>query len=558
MLHRDNFDWGDTTFSGMPGAQVESGSSLEFQDGAILYVDEIEETTSGTGVTIDSSYDGAGNPQNDPGVLIRDGGVRFENRISGSNVTPRDNFLEYYENGSFIVDWLDQPGGATEQPDYEIPFQRIGNTVTLYLESSLAGSIGTVNGQPVATTAIPTRLRPNSDVSHTCFIYGLNGSANRTLGILDIKTIEQGIQHELSPTPPAIEFINNSIVTGVTGTFSTSESVTGATSGFTAEVNSFDSARGLLKLDAVVGSPVVGEIINGATSGASGKLHITDHASATVNVVAIADTDGEFLNEEGWLSENTMKVQDSLLYQDYSYIIRVGRSINEWRDAYVKTLHSAGFYFQGEIAIQSTLNAQIRRITGVNSGVEGILKTMLTRIYSKLVGRRLGTETDGTSLRANANEVVSADFDTDTISQFSKTTRDVTLKTQPLVIDYVSRVRRTINNVNVRQGFVYAGPRFGTINKMIQTAFGATANPSGAQGTSGITFAVLSGIKVQGTRTSLDGQNAIFLMTSNEDGRKIKTNFTIPTEVSRIIFGSNSFDEDATSFDSSSITFDVE
>ena len=149
-------------------------------------------------------------------------------------------------------------------------------------------------------------------------------------------------------------------------------------------------------------------------------------------------------------------------------------------------------------------------------------------------------------------------MDQSTITQFDKTTRDVTLTSEPIGIKYVSRVRRDINNVNVRQGFAYAGPRFGVLNKFANTAFGTTANPSGAQGSSGITFAVLSGIKVQGTRTSLDGQNAIFLMTSNEDGRKIKTNFTIPSEVKRIIFGANSFDEDATSFDSDSITFDVE
>ena len=75
---------------------------------------------------------------------------------------------------------------------------------------------------------------------------------------------------------------------------------------------------------------------------------------------------------------------------------------------------------------------------------------------------------------------------------------------------------------------------------------------------SNITFAVLSDIKVQNTRTSLDGSNAIFLMTSNEDGRKLKTNFTIPSEVRRIIFNANSFDEDATTFDSTSVKFDVE
>ena len=42
----------------------------------------------------------------------------------------------------------------------------------------------------------------------------------------------------------------------------------------------------------------------------------------TVNVSSVVTTDGAFLNEDGWVSEDTMKVQDSLKFQDYSYIIR--------------------------------------------------------------------------------------------------------------------------------------------------------------------------------------------------------------------------------------------
>ena len=368
---------------------------------------------------------------------------------------------------------------------------------------------------------------------------------------LTMKVIEAGYNYQASPAP-TIKLPTYILYNGLSGGLTEGETITGGTSSVTAEIVSIDTTLQIVKAKNHSGSFVEGETIS-ASNGATFTALRLQQATGTLSTGTVVTTDGSFLNEDGWVSENSMKVQDSLLYQDYSYIIRVGRSINEWRDAYVKTLHSAGFYFQGEIAIQSTLNAQIRRITGVNSGVEGILKTMLTRIYSKLVGRRLGTETDGTSLRANANEVVSADFDTDTISQFSKTTRDVTLKTQPLVIDYVSRVRRTINNVNVRQGFVYAGPRFGSINKMIQTAFGLTAN--GTPSSSGITFEQLSAIKVKGTRTSLDGSNAIFLMTSSEDGRKIKTNFTIPAQIG--VLQGDTFDETQTTFDSGTTTFDA-
>ena len=173
----------------------------------------------------------------------------------------------------------------------------------------------------------------------------------------------------------------------------------------------------------------IGDTITGS-DGATAVVKKVDQATATVVVAGVNTTDGAFENEDGWVSEDTMKIQDSLLYQDYSYIIRVGRSINEWRDSYIKTLHSAGFYFQGEIVIETNLNAKLKRVTGINSGSDSILLTVIGSFYSTLIGRRLGTATDGTSLRSNAKEALSADLDPSTITQFDRTTRDVTLSTQ--------------------------------------------------------------------------------------------------------------------------------
>ncbi len=379
-----------------------------------------------------------------------------------------------------------------------------------------------------------------------------------------VNVIESGYNYQASPAP-TLTFPTYALLKDISGTYVIGETVSGLGSDgstvVTAKVVSLDTDTQILKLSGASGIYGTDVRLTGA-AGATGTIVRLEQAEGTVSVSPLVTTDGSYINEDGWISENTMKTQDSLLYQDYSYIIKVGRSINEWRDSYIKTLHPAGFYFQGEIAIASQLDLQIRTITGLNSGTEGILRSALTKIYSQIIGRRLGTEDDGTSLRANAKATVSADFDQDTVTQFSKTTRDVTLTRPAIDINYVSRVRRNItdssgNVVNVRQAFVYAGPRLGVLDKWANTVFGITANTSGAQGSSGITFAVLNGIKVQGTRTILDGSNAIFLLTSNEAGRKMKTNFTIPSEIKRIIFGANSFDEDATTFDSDSVTMDV-
>ena len=41
-----------------------------------------------------------------------------------------------------------------------------------------------------------------------------------------------------------------------------------------------------------------------------------------------------------------MRIQDSLYYQDYSYVIKVGRSISDWRDSFKKTILRWGFILQ--------------------------------------------------------------------------------------------------------------------------------------------------------------------------------------------------------------------
>ena len=514
-------------------------------DGALYNEDDtVEITAGGTGASVKVGTIGPGSIQE---VLVDTGGSGYavgDNVVFGSgNATAKVSVV----NGGVTLESGTSTGQLILEDETGKNDQYFGNKV---VQEAGSGNEDITDIRMIdfgnGYTSLPSLTITSSGSGAKLLAYGSEiGRA------LTMKVIESGYNYQSSPAP-TIKLPTYILYNSLAGGLTAGETITGATSSVTAEIVSVDTTLQIVKAKNHSGTFTEGETINGGNGGSFTALKI-QQATGTLSTGTVVTTDGSFINEDGWLSENSMKVQDSLLYQDYSYIIKVGRSINEWRDSYVKTLHSSGFYFQGEISIQTRLNAKIKRITGLNSGVEGILKTMLTRIYSKLIGRRLGTESDGTSLRANAREVVSADFDTDTISQFSKTTRDVTLKTQPLTIDYVSRVRRDINSVNVRQGFAYAGPRFGTLNKMILTSFGLTAN--GTPSSSGITFAQLSAIKVQGTRTSLDGSNAIFLMTSDENGRKIRTNFTIPAQIGELT--GNSFDETQTKFDSGNVKFDV-
>ncbi len=366
--------------------------------------------------------------------------------------------------------------------------------------------------------------------------------------VIGLKTNELGEGYEQSPTPPVINFRNCIILTNVSGNFNDNDTITGITSGATGTLASYDSDTQILKVKDLNKNFQLNETLTSSSSG-SAKVTRLDVASATLDVVPISDTDGKFLNEDGFISEATMKVQDSRYYQDFSYVLKVGQSINDWRDSFKKTMHTAGFYFTGQVDLLNTINAKIKSpVAGEISGVvDTPIFSILNTLFSTLFGRRLGTVDDGTSQRSNTNLPADVDLDPNTVEHFPTNTRDLTLTRMPIELNMTSRKRAIIDGVLVKQGYVYAGPRFGTLNKFANTIFGTNATGSG------ITFQVLNDIKVQGTRTSLDGRSGVFLMTSNEDGQFIKTNFAMPTQFA---VSQESFDNTVTNFAQTTVSFD--
>jgi hypothetical protein len=357
--------------------------------------------------------------------------------------------------------------------------------------------------------------------------------------VLDLNLVELGINHQLPPTPPTISLFKNCIVIGVTGTFVAGSSVS-ITGGITAIVVSYNSSTGLLVLKN--NSGVINLDSTVTSSSGSATIKKLDAATATLTIGSVADTDGRFINEDGFVSESTIRIQDSLLYQDFSYVIKVARSIADWRDDFKKTMHTSGFYFQGQVNIETRLNARITfPITGEVSGIiDEPFFAVVNTLFATIAGRRLGTIDDGTTLRATPLEVIAADFDTSTISPFSASTRDVTLIRVPIKIDYLSRMRETFSGVTIATGFAYAGPRYGTINREALRTFKISGtNYSIEELSKNVTF---------GTRSSLDGSDNTLLLGSTDRGRLVKTRLTMPAEFLFIV-PRNQFDNTLISFD---------
>ena len=520
-------------------------------DGALYNTnDTIQLTAGGTGASLQISDVGLGKIQN---VFVDDGGTNYEIGDNLNFSTGNAIAKVAIVNGSVELETATGSGNLVLETETTISDAYTGSDI---VQESGVGDITKVRiiEEGNGYEALPSvTITSSSGANAKLLAYGPEIGR-----VLNLKVIDYGYDYQTSPSPTVI-LPTYLLLKDISGSFVANTTVTGlATDGVTtvtATVVSIDTSTNILKLsgtDGVYGNDITITASNGATA----TVLKNDQATATLTVSSVVTTDGEFINEDGWVSENTKKVQDSLLYQDYSYIIKVGRSINEWRDSYVKTLHPSGFYFQSEISIVERASVQIRNVTGVNTGDTGILLYLLSRVYSEVIGRRLGTQTDGTSLRANAKVAVSADLDDATITQFDKTTRDVTLKSEPIEIRYVSRIRRNIQNSsgttipNVRQGFAYAGFTFGSLNSRFNTSYGGSnANTLNSK----VTIERLNELKVQGTNTSLDGSNAIFLMTSSSTGRKLKTKFAFPATVSR---PGTTFDTSTQTFDYTGYTFD--
>lgn len=93
---------------------------------------------------------------------------------------------------------------------------------------------------------------------------------------------------------------------------------------------------------------------------------------------------GQYLDNKGQLS-NTIKIQDSLRYQKFSYLIRTGQNVSTWENVFNRLVHPAGFKFFGEILIIMELT---KAILGEDT-IEG--DTLYRKVLSAMPERQPGS-----------------------------------------------------------------------------------------------------------------------------------------------------------------------
>ncbi len=139
-------------------------------------------------------------------------------------------------------------------------------------------------------------------------------------GVQSVQSITQGVQ--------GIQFIQS-----IQGISDRIQGVQGVTQG----------VQGIQAIQGVTGV----QFIQAVTQSVQGIQGITGVQGVTA---ADAPLPGGYVDNKGFLSD-TIKLQDSYFYQQFSYVIQTGNNTDTWKNEFNRLVHPAGFIFFGQIVI---------------------------------------------------------------------------------------------------------------------------------------------------------------------------------------------------------------
>jgi hypothetical protein len=390
-----------------------------------------------------------------------------------------------------------------------------------------------------------------------------------------LSIIEHGINYTSAPT---LAFPHYAVLKTVSGTISADETFTSNVSGATGTVVDFTAP--LLKYTTTTSELVEGDTVtfSGSETAIVAK---TDPLTGTATIGAQITTAGAYINQDGHLSEGSKKIQDSLYYQDYSYVVRVAESINKWRDSIKRAVHPSGFYVTGEVNIQTRLSGGVKQPVGatLSSGLfsgtsDAPIYMRLNTLFSTIFSRRTGvgfkfmsnaSQLDGKTLvsSAVARTGVAVEPQNDYRDTSTNTTKELNLYPETTLdlerrsrTNFYTNTSYEVRSTAVKNGYAYAGPRLKTLNTFALSAFSAN-NAITLEGGTGAGEIILenehgvlqhpqsdsfstrlnswTNLRFTGTlNTSVDGETIrISDFNGTTSNPNAKTNFAFPSEVTK-------------------------
>jgi len=391
-----------------------------------------------------------------------------------------------------------------------------------------------------------------------------------------LNIIEHGINFTSAPT---LAFPKYAVLKTVSGAITEDETFTSNVSGATGTVVDFTAP--LLKYTATTSELEVDDTVT-FSGGTTAIVVKSNNLTATTAINTRIQTVGKYIAQDGHLSELTKKIQDSLYYQDFSYVIKVSESISKWRDAIKKATHPTGFYVTGEVNIATQLDVQVKRPVGATlsqglfSGTEDSpIYMRLNTLFSTFFGRRTGVgfkfmsngvELDGKTkvssavARTGIPVNVSDDFNdpnTNTQKELNLSPETTIETEQRSRNSFYSLNSYKVRNVDVSNGFAYAGPRqrnlrapfqryahnngilleghteTGDSNIKLENESGVLASEFGISAST--TVADWAQLRFTGTlNTSVDGETMrIQDLEGTNSNLNHKNNFAFPTDITQ-------------------------
>ena len=174
-------------------------------------------------------------------------------------------------------------------------------------------------------------------------------------GVEKVRFTNQGYNFDENAIVGDTSFFNIMITTPSTvGSLSKDVVFTGETSGATGNVVSFDAQRNILKFTTRNGTFQKDEKVTYANSD-SFKVIEFDPYDARGEFAGEGVILDNFLGEKGYASNSTSNIQDSKFYQSHSYVIKVGKAIDEYRSVVKDIVHPSGHIFFGEVAVENII-----------------------------------------------------------------------------------------------------------------------------------------------------------------------------------------------------------
>ena len=183
--------------------------------------------------------------------------------------------------------------------------------------------------------------------------------------------------------------------------------LTGDFSKATGTVISIDGDRNLITIAPTSGMFKVNETIT-ASDGKTFQLLEGNPATVSGKSSAIGKIDGNYTSDIGFPSVTSQRIQDSKFYQSFSYVIKVGQSIDKYRSVVQQLLNPAGTIFFGEVAITNNLDGSALTYRS-GSNTEGFDGDRVTRSFVPTL--YIGSKIDPSKIILEEGTVASGEED---------------------------------------------------------------------------------------------------------------------------------------------------